>query len=1043
MLDGFARVNDLAQTAKSHGAPALAITEHGNLYSLLPFAQACKEIDLKPIFGVEAYVAPESRFEKNSREMYHLVLLAKNRVGLGNLYHLVTLANQEGFYYKPRVDRELLYRYREGIVCLSACLAGQVNQMVLQDKMSQAEEIAAWYKDTYQDDYYLEIQRHPGEDFERALRGTVQIARRLDIPLVATTDAHYTRKEDSFSHRLVVAIGTRNRLGLDTDMGEDYYLKSPQEMAELFADLPEALHNTLVVAEKVERYSLEEGVGVPPVPGIQPGDEPAVLRERVSRSLESRYGSDPLYQERMEHELKIIGATGFERYLLLVADVCAFARSRGIRFGPRGSAAASLVCHALDISQPDPLKHDLIFERFINPARLEPPDIDLDFQHDRREEIASYLMETYHNVAAITTFGTLGAKALVKDVGRSLGLPFMFTNQVSQSLPPSSSLKDFQSNDPAICDLVEKALPLEGLHRHASTHAAGLVVCDRPLVEVCALGKAGDLPQVQLDMEGCTKLGLLKLDVLGLDYLTVLDRCLKMIGPLDPWHFPSDPKVYDMLCRGRVHGVFQLGSSGMRSAVVQIKPSCLDDLMAIVALYRPGPMEHIPRYAAVKHGTEKMHSPHPLIDDIVAPTKGLVVFQEQVTQIVRRLGGYSYAEADILRKAIGKKKKDLLLAQREQFLRRTVAHSAITEGEASSVWAYFEPFADYAFNKSHSCCYGALAYQTAYLKANYPLQYMTALLDVHADDRQKVAADVAECLAIGVRVLPPHATHSQPSCSIQDGAIRLGLNTVKGVTDSAAQTVQDNAPYLSYVEVARKLKAMPLTALESLVKVGAFDPLNRARLLLAIQSYRKAFRKERPEQASFWSDELLAEPPLVEESEEIPQWERDLLGICLSDSALQQAMLSEDSQPIADLTEGPATLVGQLQNPKVVFTKKNKEPMLIAQVQDTTGVLDLVVFPRVYPSHSWDDGQIMILEGKVDSREDKLQLIVEKARPYIPVNIKVQPTLTVHSPSAWLGAWQRCLDRPGEVSVKLCYGRLLLEGKVSNLECLRQYGDLC
>ena len=725
LLDGYARIPDLVRAAKEMGQPAIGLTEHGNMASLVELVEECKKQGVKPLPGVELYLAAGSRFGKDTRESLdraHLTVLAKNQTGLRNLFRLVSLGHLEGFYYKPRVDRESLEKHGEGLVVLSGCISSTLSQVLLRGDEDQARAIVEWYRERWGGDYYVELQSHPDVEFLTLLDRASALARKLGVRVVATNDVHYVRKEDAAYQQLLSAIG-RDRAEEGKRL-DDYYLKSSEEMAREFLHLPEALRSTLEIAEKVEQIELPTQVEVPLIPelrGLGPGSAVETLRFRALINLEARYGCPlpPAYQERFAYELEVVRQTGFASYILLVADICRFARSAGIRFGPRGSAAGSLIVHGLGISEPDPIAHGLIFERFLNPARIEMPDVDLDFQDDRRHEIYEYLVQTYgaDRVGAVATYGSLGAKAALKDVARAQGIDYSLVDGLTKrmgddpklTLAKAEELPAIQEvlADPVLARLWQTARPLEGVARHASTHAAGIVISASPLTDRAPLMRCPkDLDKVQVQYEGdhLQKAGLLKMDILGLDNLTVLDRALKLIEMrrgerIDVWQLPwDDAAAFDLLCRGRVHGVFQLGTGSGRRLTLEVQPGSIADLMALVALDRPGPIDFAPKYVAVKDGRDPFEPPHPAIAEIVSETNGVILYQEQVLQIARKLAGFSYGEADVLRKAIGKKIESLLAEQKEKFVDGTVAHAGLAREEAEGIWAYFEPFANYAFN---------------------------------------------------------------------------------------------------------------------------------------------------------------------------------------------------------------------------------------------------------------------------------------------------------------------------------------------------------
>jgi DNA polymerase-3 subunit alpha len=1045
LLDGFLKIPEAIAFCREHDMPSVGITDHGTAYGWIPYLKECKKQGIKPIVGVEMYHAADRR-DRETRSPYHLTVLAKNQVGLGNLIKLVSLSNTEGFFYKPRVDFELLERHHDGLIVLSGCIKGVIPQLLLQGECVKARQIAEWFGTRFGDDFYLEVQRHPAltnvihhpngrveeiDEFERALQLTVDLSRGLGIGLVATTDSHYLRPEDEKSHSILMQIGTGGNL---KGIGPSYHVHTPEEMASLFKDLPEALDNTLEIYERIEPVHLQGKVMVPAVPGVV--DDNQTLRGDALAGLTRLYG-DPLpepYQGQLEYELSVIQECGFSRYLLLVAEVARWARGRGISCGPRGSAAGSLVCHGLGISPIDPLRHGLIFDRFLSRDRIQMPDIDMDFADDRRSEVIGHIRDTYGSdrVASISTFGTLGTKAVLKDVGNILGFDYGQINELTKGLRSDATLDDVQAEHESIKDLVGKCRPLEGLHRHVSTHAAGIVVSSDSLPEIAPCLMAKGQLQVQYDMDGVEEAGLLKLDVLGLDYLTVVDRCLSLIERnrgerVDLENIPmDDPAVYEMLTRGRVHGVFQISGEGMKRSVRMMRPSSIDDLMALVALYRPGPMEYIQQYCDVKHGIKPFKSPHPLLDDIVRDTHSVIIYQESIIAIARKVAGFSYGEADVLRKAIGKKIQSLLLEQKDKFVAGAVSHSHLQVEQAESIWTYFEPFARYGFSKSHACAYSYLTYRTAWLKNHYPLEYMCALLDCHSDDQSKVTVDIREAMAMGLTVLPPDASCSGIGFTIEGDAIRMGLGCIKGVGE-AARAVIDNAPYADVPQVFRKLTRVKRDALEAMIKVGVFGPIKRSVLLQALPVYTRAFGKEKSSQMSlFDTSSLIARPPddLPEATEEeITRWEREYLGFAVSDRAVERLVNATGALSLGDAEIGTVGLfAGRLSDLRILVTRRDSLPFVKGFVEDTSGQMAFVCFPRVYErtQEVWLDSGLAVVEGKVGEYNGERQLVVTGASspesaPLSPVTVRID----LDNPGEWLSAWRLALSRPGEVPLTL------------------------
>jgi DNA polymerase-3 subunit alpha len=872
LLDGMCQIPHLVERARELGMESLAITDHGVMYGAIEFYLAAKEAGLKPIIGCEVYLAPNSRFSRDARDKnnYHLILLAKNQTGYRNLIQLVTKAHLEGFYYRPRVDKELLEQYHQGLIALSACIVGEVPRLILEGRLEEAKQAARWYKQTF-GDFYLEIQRHPLAELEQINQGLISVSSELSIPLVATNDVHYVNQEDASSHDLLLCIGTNSSIYDEKRIkmaGDFYYLKSPQEMAELYQDIPQALENTERIAEMCS-LKLEFGrLHLPEVdlPAGKSADQ--FLAELCHQSLSQHYPNPtPEIKERLDYELEVIKQTQFANYLLVVWDIISFAKERGILFGVRGSAAASIILHCLGITEVDPIKNKLVFERFLNLERQEMPDIDLDFEDARRDEVIAYVAQKYgqDHVAQIITFGTLGARAALRDVGRALGMAYSDVDRVARLVPfrpgmtlqraldENNELRTIYEEDKIVRNLVDSARRLEGIARHASTHAAGVVISKQPLTNYVPLQRAsrGDgetTVMTQFTMEDIARIGLLKMDFLGLANLTILGKAKEIIAQsrgidIDLHHIPmDDAKTFALLSSGETAGVFQLEGAGMRRYIKELKPTTFNDIAAMIALYRPGPMEHIPTFIKAKHGLEPIRYPHPALASILEETYGVIVYQEQVLFIVQALAGYTLGQADIFRKAMGKKIPAVMKKEKRNFIAgaRERGYSAEV---ADEVFALIEPFAGYAFNKAHSFSYALIAYQTAYLKANYAAEYITAFLITNADQLEKIATAVAECRRLGITVLPPDINHSQTSFSIEtDGegkaAIRFGLNAIKNVGFGAVEPLvaerNKGGQFKSIEDLCRRadLRSVNRRAMESLIKAGALDCLGDRGTLL-------------------------------------------------------------------------------------------------------------------------------------------------------------------------------------------------------------------
>ncbi|OGO41964.1 MAG: DNA polymerase III subunit alpha, partial [Chloroflexi bacterium RBG_16_58_8] len=866
------RIDRLVARAKELGMDSLAITDHGVMYGVIEFYQAAREAGIKPIIGCEIYIAPNGRLSRNAgdKNNYHLILLAKNQAGYQNLIQLTTRAHLEGFYYRPRVDKELLEQYREGLVALSACLAGEISQLILARQHDEARQAALWYQRTFED-FGLEIMRHPITELETVNKRVIEIGKELGIPVVATNDTHYINREDASAHDLLLCIGTNSTVNDQKRLrmaGDTYFLRSPQEMAELFRDAPEALENTGRFADKCN-LDLEFGRLHLPEIELPAGKTPDQFLADLCRQNLRRYYPDPTpeIEQRLEYELDVIRQTQFANYFLVVWDIISFVKKHNILFGVRGSAAASIVLHCLGITAVDPIEHGLVFERFLNIERKEMPDIDMDFQDDRRDEVINYVSQKYgqDHVAQIITFGTLGARAAIRDVGRALGMPYGDVDRVARLVPnapnmnlaramdENKELRDIYSEDDIVRNLVNSAKRVEGISRHASTHAAGVVISKESLTNYVPLQRGAkaesqEAVMTQFSMNDIARIGLLKMDFLGLANLTILGKARDIIRrnhgtDIDIYNLPmDDKKTFDLLSAGETAGVFQLEGAGMRRYIKELKPNTFSDISAMVALYRPGPMEHIPRFIDAKHGRKPIVYPHPALANILKETYGVIVYQDQVLFIVREFAGYSLGQADIFRKAMGKKIAEVMKKEKRNFIAGAKKLGYSSE-LAEEVFALIEPFAGYAFNKAHSVSYALIAYQTAYLKANYPAEYITAFLTIHAGEAEKVANAIAECRRLNITVRPPDINRSQLDFSIEkNGAegpsIRFGLAGIKNVGTGAISPIIDernaNGEFKSVEDLCRRsdLQAVNRRVMESLIKAGALDTLEKRGTLL-------------------------------------------------------------------------------------------------------------------------------------------------------------------------------------------------------------------
>lgn len=1064
LLDGLSRIPLLMDRARELGQEAVALTDHGVLYGAVQFYKEAKARGIKPIIGVEAYIARGSRHsrEPTDKQPFHMTLLAKNEAGYRNLLVAVTKAHLEGHYYRPRMDREVLEEHREGIIALSGCNSSEIARLLTDGRFQDAVKAARWYQEVFSD-FFIEVQEHGIEEGKELNRKLVELARETGLPLVATNDVHYVRQEDAPFQDILLCIGTnssvldekRLRMAGESD---SYYLKSEEEMRALFPELPEACDNTWRIAEMCD-LSLEFGrLHLPKaqVPAGTSAEEhlAALCREGLARVYPSTSsGEAPSGVEeapnRLEYELQVVRQTGFADYILVVNDFAQYARSRGIRMAIRGSAAASIILYCLGVTEIDPLEHRLVFERFLNVERREMPDVDIDFAEDRREEMIRYAAEKYGHdrVAQIITFGTLGARASIRDVGRALGMTYADVDRVVRLVPtmPASfgvmtiekalqegpELRQIHEDDAQIRKLIDTARSLEGVARHASTHAAGVVIAPEPLVSFLPLQRpsSGDenaLPTTQYAMNDVADLGLLKMDFLGLTNLTILGLAVEVIREtrgveVDLSKLPDgDPKTYEMLSAGDTFGVFQLESGGMQRAVQDLRPTSIKDLAALVALYRPGPMQHIPTYIRGKYGRGKISYPHPDLADILDETYGVIVYQDQVLHIAQKFAGYTLGEADIMRKAMGKKKREMMSGEEQRFLEGAVGKGYRRE-LAQQIYDLIEPFAGYAFNKAHAVSYATLAYQTAYLKANYPEECMTAVLIMAGNHpsgaAQRVAEAYAECRRRDIDILPPDVNRSGVNFHLDvqpDGRrpIRFGLADIKNVGEGMVRGIiearEDGGPFAGVDDFFARVNHRHLNkrALESMAKAGAFDALCPRSALLAsldraIALAQRTQRQREAGQASLF--DLLGEEAqpslggLQLDDAETPQsqrlaWEKELLGVYVSEhpfarvaQALEPHLSCRLAEVSAEMAGRDVVLGGTVVGIRSLSTRDGR-PFLAATIEDETGgSLEITVWPETYEEtrELWQVGTPVVAAVRVRSRDERLQLSVQKAVAYV------------------------------------------------------------
>jgi DNA polymerase-3 subunit alpha len=1029
LLDGACRIEQLCRRVAEFGSPAVALTDHGVMYGAMEFYDAARRANLTPIIGCEAYIAPRGHLDRTLRDEAHVTLLAADLEGYRNLSVLVSKGFLEGYYYKPRIDLDLLERHNRGLILLSGCISGLVAAPLLRNDRVAAVRRARTYRDIFGDRFYIEVMRHGMPEQDVVNEGLIGIARELDVPIVATNDAHYHERADAVAHDVLLCIGTgrtvadTNRLRFSTDQ---FYLKTPDEMYEIWSDLPEACENTLRIAERVDLAFPKRTFSMPeyPVPA-DAGDDDAYLRRLCETGLVERYGEerardDGALRERFDYELGVIAAMGYASYFLIVWDFIKFARDRDIPVGPgRGSAVGSLVSYCLRITDLDPLAFNLFFERFLNPERISMPDIDTDFCVERRDEVIAYVTEKYgaDRVAQIVTFGTMAARAAVRDAGRVLGVPLPDVDRVAKLIPSGptglsiaaavrqiAELTALYDTSPQLRHLLDTAKTIEGLARNAGTHAAGVVISDRPLVEYVPLVKFGDGGvNTQYDMEWIEKIGLLKMDFLGLRNLTVMHNAVREIRRTTDAAFAleriplGDAKTLEMLGRGETVGVFQLESEGMKRVCTELQPSRFEDIVALVALYRPGPMEWIAHYIGNKHGRTRPNYLHPKLEPILAETYGIAVYQEQVMLIARDVAGFSMGEADELRKVMGKKLKDQVPIYRERFIEGAMNHSGITRRLAEEIFAFVEPFAGYGFNKSHAVAYAMIAYQTAYLKANHPLEYFTALLTSVKDRTDKLAEYIEDARRYGIAVLPPDVNESLVDFTVVAGQIRFGLSAVKGVGEDAVRAIIDAreraGPFTDLFDFAGRVNARQVNrrVFEALVKCGATDALtgNRAQKLaaldLALDLAARATRDLELGQASLFGDIARDAPSLAPvlpnlaapSQREKLSWEKETLGIFVSGHPLadvQDILVRSGAtvmKALRSLDDDTAvTIAGAVTGARRATTRAGGQ-IVIAQLEDTTGSCEVVVFPKLYPQvqQLFEPDRILVVKGRVRIRE--------------------------------------------------------------------------
>ena len=1069
LLDGANRIKDLPVRAKELGMDAIALTDHGVMYGAIDFYKACKKEGVKPIIGCEVYVAPRSRFDKepNIDNRYnHLILLAKNQQGYKNLSKLVSIGFVDGYYYKPRIDLEVLEKYHEGLICLSACLAGAVNQALLNGQQEKAEEVALWHKKVFGEDYYIEIQNNGIKEQVLANQKLIQLARKLDIPLVATNDAHYLKKEDAYNHEVLLCIQTGKRMS-DADRmrfeTDELYVKSPEEMIEYFKAFPDAIENTVKIADKCN-VEFEFGHTILPNYDVPP-EFPThydFFKKICDDGIKKRYGENPTKEilERAEYEIGVIKKMGYVDYFLIVWDFIHYAKTHHIPVGPgRGSGAGSIIAYAMEITDIDPMQYGLLFERFLNPERISMPDFDVDFCYEHRQDVIDYVSRKYghDHVSQIITFGTMSARMVIRDVARVLDVPYadadslakMIPNElhitIKKALEQNKELAQKYETEETVKKVLDIAMGLEGMPRQASTHACGIVITKEPVDTYVPLYVRDNQISTQYIMTTLEELGLLKMDFLGLRTLTVIQDTIDLVKQnkgidVEFDKEMADPKVYKLWQEGKSCGIFQFESQGMTNFMKELKPDCLEDLIAGVSLYRPGPMDQIPRYIRGKQNPGHNEYTHPRLEPILNVTYGCMVYQEQVMQIVRDLAGYSLGRADLVRRAMGKKKLDVMAKEREVFIHGQVdengnvevpgcVRNGIDEKSANKIFDEMAEFAKYAFNKSHAACYAVVAYRTAYLKTYYPAEFMAATLNSFLGNLDKIPQYIDECKLLGIEILKPEINRSNTKFTVEDGKIRFGLGSIKNVgtvpVDNIVKERNQNGPFKSFTDFCERIadEAVNRKCIESLIKAGTFDEFEQTRsTLLAsfesiVDSIQSSKKKGMDGQVSMFDlgsteekEELKEIQYTFEEHEELPNkellsLEKEMLGIYISGHPLEKLRTQIEMQTnintiqlrqideqmnsqirMEEVTNNETNkfvdgqrvkYAGIITSIKKKYTKNNKI-MAFVTIEDLYGTAEIICFENAYinAGKSLVEDNIVLVDGRLSIREDDTTTII-------------------------------------------------------------------
>uniref|UniRef100_A0A7C4M281 DNA polymerase III subunit alpha n=1 Tax=candidate division CPR3 bacterium TaxID=2268181 RepID=A0A7C4M281_UNCC3 len=1061
LLDGLSKIPDIMNKVKEYGMDAIAITDHGTMYGVIEFYKTAKKNGIKPIIGCEVYVAPRSHIDKTPKidqEYYHLILLAKNEQGYKNLVKLVSIGHMDGFYYKPRIDKELLKKYSEGLIASSACMQGEVPQMVLSGNIERAEKIALEYQNIFgKDHFYLELQYHPTiPEQQRANDGLIEISKKTGIPLIATKDSHYINPEDRKAQEVLLCLQTGknmddpDRMEIDADLS----LPSEEDMRKHFSNTPDAIDNTRKIADMCnleikmgelylpnfpipENYTIESFlerecyIGLLKRFSSEQKDWIQLSDEDLSKEIQEKIEKEKI--ERLDYELGVIKNSGYGGYFLVTADFINWAKNNGVLVGPgRGSAAGSLVAYVMNITNLDPLEHDLLFERFLNPDRVSAPDIDIDFADEKRGKVINYVMEKYgaDRVAQIITFGTMAARMAVRDVGRVLGFTYTEVDQIAKMIPEKMNLKesidtvkelgDLYKNDQRIKEMLDLTLKLEGVARHASMHAAGVVISRDPVTDHVPVQRAqkGDISAVtQYTMNHLEEVGLLKMDFLGLANLTIMGNALRIIKKvydqdIDLNNLPmDDEKTFELLQRGETTGVFQLESDGMKKYIKDLKPTVFGDITAMVAMYRPGPMQFIESFINRKHGKEKIIYEHPSMEAALKDTYGVTIYQEQIIKLSKDMAGLTGGQADTLRKAIGKKKADLMAKMKDVFI-PGCEKNGISKEIAEHVWSTWEAFSQYCFNKSHAACYAMIAYQTAYLKAHYPEAFMAALMTSDKNDLDRIAKEIDECRSMGIEVAAPDVNESFMTFAVVPGEkkIRYALSAIKNVGEGPINVIEEarkeGGKFTSLEDFIRRTASNEINkkSLESLIKCGALDQFGERNQMLqsldGILSFAQNIRKEKDstQMDIFGNTVQAAEINKINLSIVSPandkdrlDWEKELLGIYISSHPLTQYkdFIGTKFKAINDLNENDegkdVKILGVISKIQKIMTR-SKEPMLFVVFEDFMAQTELLVFPKVLAEKPdfWVEGKIVIAQGKVSTKDAAIKILVNKFDEFNP-----------------------------------------------------------